>query len=646
MMEASRRADRPAPAPAAGPAWRLVASDLVLLAAWLGLAAGWVEVGTRVLLKEALGPGHMYLMMRHFAWTVPLADLLMFLAVGLILAASAWPWPRSSGWLGRRLLGTAAILPPMLVAGRSIYSWAWLILAAGIAIQAVPRLERMRIDWRRWGRLSLPILLGPIPLTAGLILVGDWLAEARQAAAPRPPSGAPDVLLIVLDTVRADRLSLYVYGRPTSPALEKLATRGIRFDEARSAAPWTLPSHANFFTGRWPHELHVGWNDPLRTGYPMLAEYLASRGYETAGVVANLQYCSYDAGLSRGFAHYEDYPFDLTHLRPLRTAILGEFAWNAATWAAVSLGMSRYNPVLHRLMAPDRKDAGAINDAFLGWLDRRDDRRRPYFAFLNDYDAHAPYLPPEGTRFRFGPGPRTLVDFFVLVERWKEIDKLRLSQKYIDLIQDSYENCLAYLDWRLGRLFVELQRRGPMDHTLVIITADHGEELGDHGLFEHGESLYRPEVRVPLLILLPTGRHAGSVVRETVSLRDLPATIVDLAGLADGSPFPGRSLVRFWTTPRPGPRDEGDSDDALSELPQPHPASASLGRSPAAKGPLVSLAREKYVYIRNEGDGQQQLFNEAADPRELSDLSGDAASQPVLRQLRERLDRIAPTRPQ
>ena len=306
--------------------------------------------------------------------------------------------------------------------------------------------------------------------------------------------------------------------------------------------------------------------------------------------------------------------------------------------------MSRYNPVLRWLVAPDRKDAGAINDAFLGWLDRRRGRRRPYFAFLNYYDAHAPYLPPEGTPIRFGPGPRSELDFLLLVEHWSEIDKLHLRQNFADLILDSYENSLAYLDGRLGRLFVELGRRGPMDRTLVIITADHGEELGDHELFEHGESLYRPEIRVPLLFILPSGRYAGSVVRETVSLRDLPATIVDLAGLADGSPFPGRSLARLWRDPRSGHRDF-DADDAFSELPVPNPTLPSKGRSPAAKGPLVSLARDKYVYIRNEGDGRERLYDESADPRELTDLSGDAGLQPVLRLLRERLDRISGGRP-
>ena len=126
-----------------------------------------------------------------------------------------------------------------------------------------------------------------------------------------PPPDAPNVLLIVLDTVRADHLSLYGYRRPTSPTLERLARRGVRFDEARATAPWTLPSHASLFTGRWPHELGVKWLTPWRGNDPTLAEYLGSRGYATAGFVANTLYCSYDSGLGRGFTRYDDYILDL-----------------------------------------------------------------------------------------------------------------------------------------------------------------------------------------------------------------------------------------------------------------------------------------------------------------------------------------------
>ena len=133
-----------------------------------------------------------------------------------------------------------------------------------------------------------------------------------------PPANSPNVLLIVLDTVRADHLSLYGYERPTTPNLERLAKRGIRFDNARATAPWTLPSHASMFTGHWPHELGAKWMTPLRGNLPTLAEYLGAHGYATAGFVANVVYCSQETGLARGFTHYEDYV--LEKLAPLRTS--------------------------------------------------------------------------------------------------------------------------------------------------------------------------------------------------------------------------------------------------------------------------------------------------------------------------------------
>ena len=119
------------------------------------------------------------------------------------------------------------------------------------------------------------------------MFAGDWVKERREASRPLPPADSPNVLLIVMDTVRADHLSLYGYDRATTPTLEQLAKRGIRFDKARATAPWTLASHASLFTGRWPHELDVQWLTPLRGKFPTLAEYLGSHGYATAGFVAN-----------------------------------------------------------------------------------------------------------------------------------------------------------------------------------------------------------------------------------------------------------------------------------------------------------------------------------------------------------------------
>ena len=162
---------------------------------------------------------------------------------------------------------------------------------------------------------------------------------------------------------------------------------------------------------------------------------------------------------------------------------------------------------------------------------------RPFFAFLNYLDAHSNYLLPPGAPYRFGEAPETDADVQVLSE-WIRLDKLRLPAHYRELARDCYDSCLAYLDERLGELFGELERRGILDNTLVIVASDHGEGLGEHGLFFHGETLYRTEIHVPLLIALP-GQVRPATVSAPVSLRDLPATIVDVSGQFDRGTVPG-----------------------------------------------------------------------------------------------------------
>jgi arylsulfatase A-like enzyme len=191
-------------------------------------------------------------------------------------------------------------------------------------------------------------------------------------------------------------------------------------------------------------------------------------------------------------------------------------------------------------------------------------------------------------------------------------------------------------------LFEELERRGVLKKTLIIITSDHGEGLGEHDLFMHGESLYRTEIRVPLLILTPSRRPSGGVVHETVSLRDLPATIVELIGLENGSPFPGRSLARLWAD-RPIGAPAIETDVVLSELASPNPSDPNHGRSPVLRGPLVALADGDFVYIRNEGDGNEELFNQREDPGELNNLARVDAMQLTLRRFRDHLTRAKPS---
>ncbi len=271
-------------------------------------------------LSRSINPAnHLYQMTRHFVWLAPLTYLLLFLAMGLFLAAVTWLWPRRGGWLSRRVIVACAIMPGLMVAGRQIYVEAWMVLAMGMAMRLVPLLERHAIGVRRWLLRSFPGLVGLVLVMAGSVFTAGWVKERREAGRPLPPVGSPNVLLIVMDTVRADRMSLYGYHRATTPRLQQFAKQGILFQNVRATAPWTLPSHASLFTGRWPHELGVEWMTPLRGTFPTLAEYLGSRGYATAGFVANTLFCSYDTGIDRGFAHYEDY--ELGPLAAFRTAL-------------------------------------------------------------------------------------------------------------------------------------------------------------------------------------------------------------------------------------------------------------------------------------------------------------------------------------
>jgi arylsulfatase A-like enzyme len=480
---------------------------------------------------------------------------------------------------------------------------------------------------------------------------GDRLKERREESRPLPPAESPNVLLIVLDTVRADHLSLYGYARSTSPALERLAARGIRFDQARAAAPWTLASHATLFTGRWPHELAIKWLFPLGPDFPTLAEFLGARGYATAGFVGNAFYCSYGSGLDRGFTHYEDYVLD--KLSAFRTVHF--ISLTLKTLAAIVPGLGHGFPIgpslpmqglsIRHLSQGERKDAGVINREFLGWLSNRREQHRPFFAFLNYFDAHTPYVLPPGGVYRLGSAPRTEADFLFLLEGWFQVDKIKVTVPARTLAQDSYDNCLAYLDEQLGELFDELERRGVLDQTVVIVTADHGEGFGEHGLFDHGESLYRPEICVPLLMMLPSRSRFHGVVKVVVSLRDIPATVVDLVGSATETPFPGRSLHRLWLESPPGLVASSADDAVLSELSAPNPGDPNQGRSPSHRGPLISVAAGDYVYIRNQGDGSEELFNEHDDPQELLNRARDDAMLPVLQGFRNRLDQIRANSP-
>ncbi|MGZ3337380.1 MAG: sulfatase family protein [Isosphaeraceae bacterium] len=200
-------------------------------------------------------------------------------------------------------------------------------------------------------------------------------------------------------------------------------------------------------------------------------------------------------------------------------------------------------------------------------------------------------------------------------------------------VLDAYDDGIAYLDEQLGRLVDDLDWLGLLASTLVIVTADHGEHLGEHQLYGHASSLYDAEIHVPLLILLPGEAHAGQSVAAQVSLRDLAATVADVTGLG-GSPFPGRSLARHWAADA-----SPLSEPSLSEVDAPVMSAPNQGRSPVFRGPMKAVAAGKHVYVRN-GDGQEELFDMEADPMQSRNLAGLPQVQSVLDQIRTDLDQL------
>jgi arylsulfatase A-like enzyme len=619
-----RVTDAPPP-PGSGP------FALIATGAWFGLVAGLIEVATVLLWLQIDGSSILgsLQMNRHFLWMIPLSHLVIFSVLAIPTAILAPFRPQSARFLSIFLpcwLGWFSLLS----IAQGLHVGARAALGIGLAYQLTPRIISRAAGFAKVVRISLPILLGVV----GLLGLGSFdrlvLKERRTLATlPAAAPGAPNVLLIVLDTVRADRLSLYGYGRGTTSNLDRLAARGVVFSEARSPAPWTLPSHATLFTARWPHELGLEDGRTLDSTWPTLAEHLANRGYATSGFVGNTYFCNSWYGLARGFLHYEDYYEENLLVSPeeaLRCTALGR-------WLIRMVGTS-YLARPEAVHYP--KDAARVRRDFLRWVDDHPDR--PFFSFLNFIDAHDPYQTPPGFDHHFGLKPET-VDDFNLIRSWNSRDKTTLTPRELTLINDAYDDCLAYVDQQVGGILDDLERRGRLDETVVIITSDHGEQFGDRKLFGHGNSLYRPELHVPLIIAAPGRIPAGRVVSQPVTLRDIPATVVDqLREDTALSPFPGRSLARFWETDS---SELLDDEPFLSEIDATRKIAKTPIWPPSRRGPMASLVAEGHVYIR-DALGAEELFDIAQDPEERHDLIGNEASRGVLERCRIAFDQLVP----
>lgn len=598
---------------------RWSAGDTLWLAVALGCLFGLGEVVSLGVRRFVMG--RLTNMTPHVVWMAPFAYTILFLLlVPLFLGLRRLSGPFRSVYpalvtfLALGLIGWIAMLP-------------WPLHGGAIVIVAVAVADRLsRAGARRPARLRVAArgvgagFLVVVSLSGGLLVAQEVRTERRALAAlPAADAGAPNVLLLVLDTVRAQSMSVYGASRRTTPTLDSLARESTVFDWAIAPAPWTLPSHASMFTGMWPHELSLGWLAPLDDSPRTLAEALAAHGYVTAGFVANLVYTSRVFGLDRGFARYEDFPVSPGQI--LLAASLGRAIVTADSW--------RRWLDWHEL--PHRKSAAAVRKDFLTWLDRAP--RRPYFAFLNFFDAHEPYLPPEPYHGMFAPGSRRRPIAHVhSLERGLLAGRVSPWATPRDEIPRDlaiYEETIAYLDSEIGRLLRALRNRGELDRTLLIVTSDHGEEFGEKGTFEHGSSLFIPAIRVPLLLRLPGVVPAGHRVTDPVTLRDIPATVLDLLGVSsETEPFPSRTLRRTW--------EEGRlASIGLSHL---EPGLVRQPWYPIARGSaMASLVRWGQQYVCNP-DGTEELYDLQSDPEDsvnrLEHNPGASAVAPFRRILR------------
>ncbi|MGC8639073.1 MAG: sulfatase-like hydrolase/transferase [Isosphaeraceae bacterium] len=589
---------------------------LLLLAVAFGLCGGFLDDGLIVLKKLFWNEEGYYRNAADFPWTVPLGHAVLTLALGLFVALASVIRPkrvslRTAAWLFATLAIWGALLRLPL------YGACSLVLAMGLA---VPVSKAVSAQIATFGLRSRRVL-GSFAAICGLlvVLVGlttglQMVRESRAVAAlPSPSSSsARNVILIVWDTVCAYNVSLNGYRRDTTPHLRQWAKQGVAYTQALAPAPWTYPSHCSFLTGQWPSQLNTQWKLTLDTPKSTLAEYLASRGYQTAGFVANTNCCSYESGLGRGFAHYDDYL--LTSWSPLTRTVPGH-------WLATRvLYLGDY--YFKKWLDLQSRGASSINRAFLRWLNRRRPDR-PFFAFLNYFDVHEPYVPPLEYVGRFGIAPVTPGEFLFLHD-YVGLPKDLLVSRYRDMALGCYDSCIAFVDAQVDGLLNDLQSRGLLDQTDVIIVSDHGEGFGAHGVSGHGYSVNLDEVGVPLLILSPTA-PAGKVVENAVSLRDLPATVVDLLGLSADSPFPGRSLAAYWNE-KPGQPLGEITSPAFTERVD-SAAFKSHSQEPTDQPWFeMSLVALGHQYIR-DGSGHERLYNLMVDRYATRDLMNSAAGK-------------------
>jgi len=644
--------------------------NLLALNVWFGIFTGMIE-GCLLILFQRLSWrnwGAMLHVSAPIVWISPLVDLVFFALVVALIAIAAKVFPKI------HLFATTTFCLSFLTAfdwltslGR-LRHWSCFLLALGLATVftrwAMRNEERMTKFWRR----TTPVLVTLLLVVFVLIhWRSAWRERHELARLPAPAPDAPNVLIVVFDTLRADHVLSYGYPRETSPNIDRLAREGALFENAIAPAPWSLPSHVSLLTGKYQFEHGIGdvpamsvtgLRAPAMNGSETLSEILEQHGYRTGAFSANRTYFSANLGFFKGFSHFEDY-YDTVADCFVRTLFGREFARVYLTRSDRS-GPRRLIRWIGWESLLDKDDEGAapggtqgvrkrapeVNREMLRWIDSSP-YDRPFFAFLNYFDVHHRYGGPVGFH-----GPWSGTEKQVPVRLLPSGQSLRAGPRLGDHSQandpaslgvtddkkdherliNEYDNGIKYTDDALGNLLQELEKKGLLKNTLVIVTSDHGESLGEHHIAYHGEALYREQVYVPLVFWLPGRVPMGKRVLGVISNASIPATVMSALSFGPVADFRRPALDALWTGATPNA-----SAAAISEVAQIYPTAAedlvSEKLVPTAmQGAMKSLTTDQWQLITHERLGNQ-LYDHTRDPHELKDVSGAADSQAIVGKL-------------
>jgi arylsulfatase A-like enzyme len=552
------------------------------------------------------------------AWSIVM-ELVLAIAVGVV-AAPSYKLPRGE-WVFPVVAAALMIGIERVVAVDPSKIQMWV----GPSIGSIVLFFIGRALWR-WKPASVLALSAVMPVfLLSLPIIANSMREEITNDVPQGEivPGAPDVLMIVMDTVRSQSCSAYGYDRETTPVMSKLAAEGVLFEDAYAPATWSLPAHAALFTGTFPSYNNANGETRYLDGtLPTLAETLVANGWESWAFSAN-PHISPSFGLTRGFQHNDK-------------------AWAAGTSARNFSFIYRVVDSLG-LGGVDDKGGQQVIGNIQEWMAKRPKDDRPAFVFVNFLEAHFPFrqLPAEFRTAYQDANMNTLreidqIAFGVQFGRQLSSDEMTfVHQPLIDL----YDGGVKYTDHLVGETLKVWADAGRLDNTVVVVLADHGEVVGEHGAFGHVTPVLEQDHRVPLVIRYPKSVEAGTRIAEPVSTVGVFDTILELAEVDAGPQakyIQVASLLEAESDPRVGKPllAERFEEHLLSSRFEPGTANGT-GEQVNPRGRFRVFRSGPYKLVQHSDDGTF-LFDLVADPGENHDI---AKSKPnVLKRLTEDLD--------